>query len=266
MKHMKLPAAMTLALWAAFPALTRAQTGELPRFDVASVKVSAQQFLAIAPARSGGRIQWTTDLWDVLEYAYRMQSWQISGPVPGSTSIYDFEVATSAGASDDEVRRMFQTLLIDRFKMASHRQTKEMDGYGLTLAKGGSRMEAAKGKEIPPLPEWIRAHSGDAAQMEGLVVSMKNEKFIDNLVGRRATMPQLSAAIQRIVGAPVFERTGLTGSYYFALQYASDNAPPEVTLPNLFAAIRELGLKLEKQKGPVEMLVVDRIEQTPTAN
>ena len=265
---MKLPAALALVLvlWAAPVAKLPAQTGELPRFDAASVKVSAQPFLAIAPMRSGGRIQWTTDLWYVLGYAFHMQLWQISGPIPGSTSIYDFEVVTSPDATGDQVRRMFQSLLADRFKLAFHRQTKEVDGYALTVAKGGPKMEEAKDKALPPLPEWIDAHSADSARMEGHVISTMNQQFIGDLVGRRVTMLQLSQALQQIVGTAVFERTRLSGNYYFAFQYASDDAPPEITAPNLFAAIKELGLKLEKQEGPVEMLVVDHIEKTPTEN
>jgi uncharacterized protein (TIGR03435 family) len=79
-------------------------------------------------------------------------------------------------------------------------------------------------------------------------------------------MKQFSEALQRQVGRAVFDRTGLSAQYYFAIEYANDDAPPEVTLPTLFAALKELGLRIEKQKGAVETLVIDRIDKIPTEN
>jgi uncharacterized protein (TIGR03435 family) len=173
---------MLLALVLAHPPAIGAQSGELPRFDVASVKVSDKPYLLIAPTRSGGRIQWTTDLPYVLGYAFHMQPWQISGPIPGSAPIFEFDLVTNAAATDDQVRLMFQSLLIDRFKMAFHRQTKEVDGYALTVAKGGPKMDEARDEKIPPLPESFRARSGDSAQMEGRVVAISPRQYTNSLV------------------------------------------------------------------------------------
>ena len=255
-----------LAIGLANPANIRAQTVAPLRFDVASVKVSSQPYLSIAPERIGGRIRWTTDLWYVLGYAYRLQPWRISGPVPGSSSIYQFDVVTSPDATDDQVRLMFQSLLIDRFKMAVHQETKEVEGYALSVGKGTLKMQEAKDGEMPPLPEWIRSNRGDAPKMEGHVVSTLSGPGIGNLTGRRVTMLQFSEALQRVLQVAVLDHTGLTGNYYFGLQYATGTATPEVTLPDLFSAVKELGLKLEKHRGPVEMLVVEHIEKTPTEN
>jgi uncharacterized protein (TIGR03435 family) len=63
----------------------------------------------------------------------------------------------------------------------------------------------------------------------------------------------------------VIDDTGLAGTYYFATEFAQENHPPEVDLPSIFGAIREdMGLKLEKRKVDVEMLVVDRIDRIPS--
>ena len=247
-------------------ALMRAQTAAPPRFDVASVKVNNGPFLETRPQRSGGRIRWTTDLYYLIGYAYRLQPWRMSGPVPGSDHIYDVEATTDPNATDDQVRLMLQSLLIDRFKMAAHRETRDVDGYALTVAKNGPRMQPAKEGVIPPLPEWASQHSGDAAQMEGLVVTTLPAAGVHNLIGRRVTMLQLSEALERTLSTAVFDETGLTDKYYFGLQYAAGDSPTEVPLPDLFSAIKELGLKLEKHRGPVEMLVVDHIEKTPGEN
>jgi uncharacterized protein (TIGR03435 family) len=259
-------AAVPLAIGLAHPARIRAQTAAPPRFEVASVKVSALPYLAVAPQRSGGRISWTTDLRYVLEYAYRLQIWRVTGPVPGSSSIYEFEVVTRPDATDDQVRLMFQTLLIERFKMTVHRETKEVEGYTLTVAKGGPKLQEAKDSEMPPLPEWSRAHTGDRANMEGHVVSTLEGPGIGNMAGRRVTMPQFSEALERVLQVAVVDETGLTGKYYFGFQYATATATPDVSLPDLFSAVKDLGLRLEKHKVPVEMLVVDHLEKTPTNN
>jgi uncharacterized protein (TIGR03435 family) len=71
-------------------------------------------------------------------------------------------------------------------------------------------------------------------------------------------------------GRPVVDRTGLSGSYEMTLDWAPDDAatPNDSTAgPSLFTALQEqLGLKLDATKGPLEMLVIDRAERTPTEN
>ena len=259
--------AVPLAVGLAHPPNLRAQaipqTAAPLRFDVASVKVSNQEYVVLFPERSGGRIRWTTDLWYILSYAYRLQPWRISGPVPGSESIYSVDAATAPNATDDQVRLMFQSLLIDRFKMAVHRVTKDVDGYALTVAKNGPKMQEAREGEIPPMPERFSAK--DTAVLEGKVVAMILSRGVAAITGRRATMLQLSEGLQRVLRLPVLDQTSLTGKYYFDLQYATGD-DPDAPFPSLLSAVKDLGLKLERRKGPVEMLVVDRIEKTPTEN
>jgi uncharacterized protein (TIGR03435 family) len=79
-------------------------------------------------------------------------------------------------------------------------------------------------------------------------------------------MPGLASALTGILGRPVRDQTGLTGSYDFKLDYAPDmdNAATE-SGPSVFTAVQELGLKLASGKGPVEVLVIDHVEK-PSAN
>src|SRR5438874_4890438 len=160
---------------------------------------------------------------------------------------------------------MLQSLLIDRFKMVVHRVTKDVDGYALAVAKNGSKLQEAKEGEVPALPEWMRRHSEDPAKMEGLVVATGPARGAVAITGRRVTMLQFTEKLERLLGTAVLDQTGLAGKYYFALQYAKED-DPDVPQPNLFSAIKELGLRLEKHKGPVEMLVVDHFEKIPTEN
>jgi bla regulator protein blaR1 len=244
------------------------QTAAPLSFDVASVKPVAQPWLQVFPQRAGGRITWTTDLHYLVGYAYHLQDWRISGPLPGSDYIYAVDATAAPAATEDQVRLMFQSLLADRFKMVAHRVTKEVEGYALTVGKNGPKIKEAKAGDNPAaLPEWFQKQGDIAAELEGKVVATIPKAGVGAITGRRASMLQLTEALQRVLRLPVLDQTGLSGNYYFALEFAKEDHPADVDVPPLFAAIQEsLGLKLEKHKGPVEMLVVDRIEKTPTEN
>ncbi|MGA3235016.1 MAG: M56 family metallopeptidase [Bryobacteraceae bacterium] len=249
-------------------ARSQPQTAAPLSFDVASVKPVDQPWLQVFPQRTGGRVTWTTDLHYLVGYAYHLQDWRISGPLPGSDCIYAVDATMAPAATEDQVRLMFQSLLADRFKMAAHRVTKEVEGYALTVGKNGPKFKEAKAEEKPAaLPEWFQKQGDIAAQLEGKVVATIPKAGVGAITGRRASMLQLTEALQRVLRLPVLDQTGLSGNYYFALEFAQEDHPADVDAPPLFTAIQEsLGLKLERHKGPVEMLVVDHIEKTPTEN
>ena len=240
----------------------------LPTFDVVSVKPVDQPWLQVRPARSGGRITWTTDLGYLIGYAWRMQPFRISGPVPGSSSIYRVDVSTDPGASEEQVRLMFRSLLADRFHMASHLVQKESDGYLLTVGKTGMKLKEAKPGDPPPaLPETFRGGKSSVSDFEGVIAATIPEGGVINIIGRRVTMFQLSESLQRVMQTAVWDETGLPGTYYFQLRYAREDNPTVTDLPTLAEVLqRDMGLKLEKHKGPIEMLVVDSIDKTPTGN
>jgi uncharacterized protein (TIGR03435 family) len=64
----------------------------------------------------------------------------------------------------------------------------------------------------------------------------------------------------------VTDGTGLSGKYYLGFEFAQEKHPPDVDLPTIFPALQDLGLKLERRKGPVEVLVADHVEKAPTEN
>jgi len=236
------------------------------QFNVASVRIASDQgILETRPRRSVGRFRWTTQLAYLLGYAYHMEWWRISGDTSTFGSIYEIEATMNPQATEDQTRLMLRSLLIDRFKMAIHRETREADGWALTVAKGGPKIQEASEGELPPLPDWMQGRSADPARMEGLVVAGLPAKGVGVITGRRVTMLQLTETLQRLLSTAVLDQTGLPGKYYFALRYARED-DPDVPYPNLFGAIRELGLRLDRHKGPVEMLVLDHIEKIPTEN
>jgi uncharacterized protein (TIGR03435 family) len=259
-----------LAIGLLLPHRNRAQsqTAAALSFEVTSVKPSDLPFLQIAPQRSGARVTWTTDLTYLITYAYNMPSWRVSGAIPGSDHIYAVDATAAPGATESQVRLMFQSLLTDRFQMAAHRVTKEVDGYGLTLGKGGLKIKEAKPEDNPAaMPEWFATRRVPAADIEGKVVTTIESAGVAAIAGRRVTMAQLAEALQRVLRIAVIDETGLSGRYYFGLEYAQGDNPANTDVPPLFTAIQEsLGVRMEKRKTAVEMLVVDHIEKTPTEN
>jgi uncharacterized protein (TIGR03435 family) len=236
-----------------------------PSFEVASVKPANLTFLQLSPHRSGGLLRWSTMLNLVIEYAYHLQTWQIAGYPSTSNDLFAFEATTSPDATDDQVRLMFQSLLADRFKLAVHRETKQQDGWALTLGKSGLKIKEAKDSDPPPpMPEWFGKF--EAKALDGQVMATMEGKGVGALTGRRVSMAQLAASLQRVQRAFVHDETDVSGKYYFGIKFAPDNGPADPDLPPLMVAIQELGLRLEKRRGAVDVLVIDHVEKAPTEN
>jgi uncharacterized protein (TIGR03435 family) len=246
--------------------LNARQNGVRRAFDVASVKVSAEPILQTRPNRQGGRVVWTTDLWYMVGYAYRLQPVRISGPIPSSNSIYAVDATFDPAASDDNVREMFQTLLVDRFKMTWHVGTRDVDGYALTVDRGGIKIREAKADDKPePLPDWVQPGTSSIDDFEGRIFTTAPQSGVAATTARRITMLQFCEELERVSGMPVFDRTNLQGNYYFAIRYVTE--PGDFPFPVLFTVVQEeLGLRLTRQRGPVETLVVDHIERVLTPN
>jgi uncharacterized protein (TIGR03435 family) len=137
---------------------------------------------------------------------------------------------------------MLQNLLAERFRLECHFETRQVQAYALALAKGGSKMRAVEG-------------SGSDTNSHG-----------GHLEATRGTMDRFAGLLSRYTGRMVLNETGLSGGYAFTLDWTPENSA-EGTGPSLFTALQEqLGLKLEGKKAPVEVLVVDRMERTPTEN
>jgi uncharacterized protein (TIGR03435 family) len=254
-------------LLAALPLCAQPQPpNKPPTFEVASVRaadMNAVRAIQISPQRSGGRISWTTFLNIVLAYAERLQTWQISGPIP--QDVFVFQVETTPDATDEQVRQMFRALLADRFRMTAHRVTKDLDGFALTLAKTGLKIKEAKeGDPPPPMPEWFAKIQPTA--FEGKVQATMEGRGVGALTGRRVTMADLARTVGQVLRGSVVDETGLTGKYYFGLRYAPERDQADSDLPPLAIALQDLGLRLEKRKGPVELLMVDHMEKTPSEN
>ena len=160
------------------------------------------------------------------------------------THCYDIDAKSEndLSLSYEQLHAPLQELLRQRFQLAFHRETKEVNGYALVVTRGGSRLQ--RGKDL------------------------MTEEYIlpDGLRGESMSMSSLAALLASPTGRPVIDKTGITGNYNIDLKYAPSGAT-ESQYPSVFTAVQEqLGLKLEPQKVPVEMLVIDHLEKVPTEN
>jgi uncharacterized protein (TIGR03435 family) len=196
-----------------------------------------------------------------------MPSWRISGEI-SSKKIFVIDATFDPAANEDQVRAMFQSLLEDRFKLMTHRAKKEANGYALSVVKKGPRIQPAKSDDpAAPLPEWFRERGAVSAQLEGRVISTIEEAGVRTVTGRRASIRQLCDALELFVGTFVIDETGMQGSYYFVLRFVRDDYRGDVDVATLFRAIQDdLGLKLEKKRAPIEFLLVDGVDSSPTEN
>ena len=147
-------------------------------------------------------------------------------------------------------REIIQRLLADRFGLRFHRETRALPVYALRLAKGGPKLAPA----ADPGAKSLEQSSGHDSER--------------TLAYTSATIPYFILVEQFWCDRPLVDQTGLTGRYDFKLHYTSDevhSTDPDAP-PGLFTAVQEqLGLKFEPAKAPVEVLVIDHIEQ-PSEN
>jgi uncharacterized protein (TIGR03435 family) len=180
---------------------------------------------------------------------------------------------------------MLQNLLADRLGLKVHWATQQIEMYALMIAKGGPKLKAA----APDSPQASDDPSGnnglDRTGANGFplppsgnaswVGATPNGKM--GMRGRNETTTELASAIgPRTLGAPLADATGLTGKYDFTIFWSTTAtdaarrgtpATDDSDGPSVFDAVQEqLGLKIEKRKGPVQMLVVDHVEKKPTEN
>jgi uncharacterized protein (TIGR03435 family) len=249
-----------------------------PEFEVASIKPHSSDDRWFISPSPGGRFNAVgATLQMLMTIAYRVLDNQISG-APGwmSSDRYDIVGKTEDGA-DSKWIECLQTLLEDRFKLTIHRETKEMTIYALVVAKSGSKLHESEG-ECPPRPPGPPPPPPAGKTPPPFCGGMF--MFRNQMAGNKVPLEQLVMSLSRTLGRTVIDKTGLTGKYDVKLEWTPDQSqaqfgpgaaePPAPTPdnsgPSIYTALQEqLGLKLESQKGPVEVLVIDHVEP-PDAN
>jgi uncharacterized protein (TIGR03435 family) len=258
-----------------------------PVFEVASVKPSPplDRTRDFNPSAAGGpgtpdptRIDFRNySLFGLVVRAYHLPFWQLSAPDWIKVEKYDIAARIPPGATEEQFRLMLQRLLAERLGLRVHRETKELPLYSLIVPKNGPKLrphvEPPPAGAEKPLPDGsgrrVKSDSdGYPILARGGTMAIANDKA--RYRRDDTDLAPLVVLLSDQLGSPVRDDTGLQGKYDIALFWSMQplSAQPDADSgPNLFAAVQEqLGLKLEKAKGPVEILVVDHAEKVPTGN
>ncbi len=260
------------------PLLHAQAPGTNQQFEVASIKpnTSGENNHSIRIKPGGRMVASNASLWALITAAYQVQDYQISGGPPWLKSAnFDIDARGPVKPNtpiDDQISQMSQALLADRFQLRLHREAREMPIYALLVAKNGPKLVPALGGNCFDPRAGIPPPTPDARPCGGFNMNR------DTMLGSGVPMARMALALSRIVGRPVVDKTGLMGTFDVTLRWTPDEtqaflasaqpaaAPPDTSGPSIFTALQEqLGLRLESQKGPVEVLVIDSA-QLPSAN
>jgi uncharacterized protein (TIGR03435 family) len=233
-----------------------------------------------------------------MAFAYRMTGGQIQNllsQVPSwvTADRFDVEARAEGNPTKDEMRLMMQSVLADRFKLAVHTETRQLPVFALVVVKAGKTgPQLRPHSEDPPCSAVSRPESSPDAKPEphptgrttefpsvcgGLQLMPPGAPGRVHAGARDLTMGLVASSLTGIGGfdRPVLDQTRLSGNFDFSIEFMPEPSglpQPSVTSqsegagPTFLEALKEqLGLKLESQTGPVDVYVVDHVEE-PSAN
>jgi bla regulator protein BlaR1 len=258
---------------------------KIPAYEVASIKPSKSGTdFTMLRTTAVGFVASNIALKALIQQAYGVEDNQISGaPSWLGSARFDIEAKVSSSDTDalrdlspDQRRLMLQPLLAERFRLKVHTEVRDLPVLAMVVAKGGPKLQEAKPGDT--YPNGIKGFDGQGGA--GLMHMRPGQ-----VTGQGLPMPSLAQLLSQQLGSTVQDKTGLTGKYDFTLQWTPDRngfpmfgspesgqqgpgaaASPDSSGPSIFTAMQEqLGLKLESQKGRVEVLVIDHVE-TPSEN
>ena len=297
-------AAIATPAYLARAAQSRQPTTTKLAFDVASVRQAPdggkpKANLAIGPGDvwgpSGGELSAKNfSLLMYLGFAYRMKDYQFAAvqaklPEWALTQRFDIEARTdNPNPTKDQMREMMRSLLAERFGLAVHYALRKVPVYALIVVKPGSMgpklrkhpadspcptfsplSKTAEGNPVTTLPD--AGPDGFPTFCGGILDVPASAQDRYSFGARDVPMSIIAGSFSSSgnLGRPVVDETGLPGNYDFVLDYTPDsrpNAAVDSGGPSFEQALKEqLGLKLEKQDGDVEFLVLDHVER-PSGN
>jgi bla regulator protein blaR1 len=236
-------------------------------------------------------------LWQYIIFAYRLSPRQVQDarsqlPKWAINNRYDIEARASGNPTKDQFRLMMQALLAERFKLALHYETRQLPVYALVLNRPGKL-----GPQFQPHPDDVPCSTkfapddgpgptvaGGFPETCGVIVDVQPSAPGRFRTGaRNMALPMIADSLLAMwnfgnpgdFAKPILDRTGLAGKFDFVLEWSPQlNGPlppgstfqPDESGPTFLQALKEqLGLKLVPQTGPVDVLVIDHVEE-PSAN
>jgi uncharacterized protein (TIGR03435 family) len=285
---------VAIAVRAALAASQPRQEARAQTFEVASIKMNTSSSPASSVALRllpGGRVfAQNVPLRDVIRSAYGLEEDQVEGgPSWLRSDRFDIEARAPGDTATDTARAMVRTLLTDRIKLVAHTESRQLQVYALMVAKsngalGPSLRRAGSGcapltvpTGMPPPPP---PPPGMGTALGAGVFGCPSGLLPGYFTLRSLDMAAFASVLwRRVVMRPVIDKTALTGMFDLDLSYLPENErfnglpaidnpllPSNSSAPSIFTAVQEqLGLKLEPTRGPVDVLVIDRVER-PTEN
>lgn len=242
---------------------------------------------------------------DLIRVAYRVKAYQVSGPDWMASERFDVLAKLPEGASREQVPEMLQALLAERFKLTVHLEGKEHAVYALVVGKNGPKLkESAPDADAPAGVGSAALDVSVSGRGENTQVSISGGPIgtahmsmgpngTMRLEAPKMNMAALADTLSRFFDRPVVDLTELKGSYQVALDLSMEDLrnaartmgimgpgmgagrggaqPPADAASDpaglsIFAAVQQLGLKLEPRKVGIDLVVVDHLEKTPTEN
>ena len=260
-----------------------------PRFEEASIRPSPRPPTGPVGVRIGptqARFIFVS-LKSYIGAAYEVR--EVSGPAWMATEIFDIVAKMPEnGAGVDQVPAMLRTLLEERFHLRTHRESRELPAYALELATGRPALLRLPDEPPPAGPFTVESGPAGGGQVRTLGDGGSFAISANRFEATRVTMGRLADLLGPFVDRPIVDRTGLEGRYTVALELTPDDfqalmarsvaaagyprAPEELRRGDAAApvavpeALERVGLKLRPFRAPFEVLVVDSIDRTPTAN
>lgn len=229
-------------------------------FEVASVKAAGSECRGKSSFDSQQVRYSNFSLKGLIRDAYRVELFQIDAPGWLGDQCYEVVAKLPEGATKEQIPFMLKTLLIERFHMKVHLETRQDRVYALIVARNGPRLQESKDQSARPGSVMLRADG--------------------HMVFTSATLASFSSAMSVLMARPVVNMTDIQGRFDITLDvsgedlagmnWPSDSAsadkPENNASSSVFAAMKELGLKLETRTASIQHVVIDSAERVPTSN
>jgi len=290
MRHIGLALLLGMFVIAVVVVAAGQAAAQQPAFEVASIKPSdPDQHAGSIMIQPGGRLAITgMPLRELVKFAYSLQDFQLEGgPAWARTDPWNIEARAEEPRSTSPPNPnqpnmaavRLRSLLEDRFQLRTHRESRDVPVYELTISKRGSKMKLSA-DQTPARPPEPGEPQSQPIKPNGALDRFSIRVGRGSLDAEAVGMPNIVQALSSILRRTVIDQTGLTGLYDVKLQWTPEgvvaapgpvgpvapDVPADRDGPSLFTAIQEqLGLNVESAKAPVEVLVIDSV-QRPTEN
>jgi uncharacterized protein (TIGR03435 family) len=265
-------------------------------FEVASIKPAGDQPAGQAGAGltiDGSQVRIANlSLKDYVGIAFRMRVNQVVAPDWLGTARFDVAAKLPEDSKAADVNEMLETLLTDRFRMKAHREMRELPVYALEVLKTGLKVT-----ETTPDGDSMTRGTGSVnlaagGSNAGVMINLGEGSYFilgsDAVETKKLTMSTMADMLTRFLDRPVVDLTNLKGGYDLKLSVSPEDRttmlirsaigagvvlPPQAlalldggSIASLVDSLRKIGLSLEARRAPLQVVVVDEIQKTPTEN